>query len=245
MNKVKSLITCLAFVSLFACESRYPMDKRFWTPEDYRKVWYEINYETPKGEEFPRFANPETADVVRKIIDPQNYTSVLEDNELGLNYRSKISGEFFEHIRDITEIYGKMDVQDKFVYAEELAEIKNFFLGFQIVYFRLGNEHIASESDDRGTIRKNEQTIIGNFDSYLDDLRHEKAYGQYAVKLADGINTHFTKLIDTFPKANYSGLLATAKALQEKVVTSEIKTALSNLITKIESTQPKVAEPTK
>jgi len=243
MSKSLSLITIMSCAMLFACESRFPTEKRFWTPKDYEKVWHELNYKTPKDEEYPRFSNPETSEVVRKIVDPQNYEAILEDSELGLNYRSEVSQEFFEHIKYIMELYSGMDVQDKFIYAEELAEMKKFFIGFQIVYFRVGNENIASQSDDRSTIRRNEQTIIGNFNSYLEGLRREKAYGPYAANLGEGITTHFTKLIETFPNANYKGMLSTAKAMQEKVETPEIKSALSELIAKLESIQSKAADP--
>jgi hypothetical protein len=243
MSKSWSLITVMSCAMLFACESRFPVEKRFWTPDDYEEVWNELNYNTPKGEEYPRFSNPETAEVVRKIVDPRNYEAILEDSELGLNYRSEVSQEFFEHIKYIMDLYGGMDVQDKFIYAEELAEMRTFFLGFQIVYFRLGNENIASQSDDRNTIRRNEQTIIGNFNSYLEGLRRERAYGPYAANLGEGMTTHFTKLIETFPNANYKGMLSTAKAMQGKVETPEIEKALSGLIGKLESIQSKDADP--
>lgn len=237
MNKIQFLLIVIPCAALISCESRFPVEKRFWDPEDYYKVWYELNYKTPKGEEYPRFSDPETAEVVRKIVDRQNYAVILEDSELGLNYRSEVSQKFFDHIKDITELYSGMDVQDKFVYAEELAEMRSFFLGFQIVYFRVGNENIAGQSDDRSTIRRNEQTIIGNFNSYLEDLRREKAYGPYAANLAEGITTHFTKLIETFPNANYKGMLSTAKTIQGKVQTVEIRNALSALIAKLEAIQ--------
>lgn len=243
MSKSLSIITVMSCALLFACESRFPTEKRFWTPEDYEKVWHELNYNTPKGEEYPRFSNPETAEVVRKIIDPQNYEAILEDSELGLNYRSEVAEQFFEHIKYIMDFYTGMDVQDKFVYAEELAAMKTFFLGFQIVYFRVGNENIASQSDDRSTIRRNEQTIIRNFNSYLEGLRREKAYGPYAANLSDGITTHFSKLLETFPHGNYKTMLSTAKAMQEKVETPEIKKALSDLVGKLESLQKKDADP--
>jgi hypothetical protein len=243
MSKLLSLVSVISCAMLFACESRFPTEKRFWTPDDYEKVWHELNYKTPKGEEYPRFSNPETAEVVRKIVDPQNYEAILEDSELGLNYRSEVSQEFFEHIGYIMDLYEGMDVQDKFIYAEELAEMRKFSLGFQIVYFRVGNENIANQSDDRNTMRKNEQTIIRNFNNYLEGLRREKAYGPYAANLGEGITTHFSKLIETFPNANYSGMLATAKSMQAKVVTPEIKKALSELIARLESMQSKTADP--
>src|SRR5688572_12438248 len=141
MNKVKPSVIVLVCLMLFACESRFPTEKRFWTPDDYKKVWHEINYKTTKGEEYHRISNPETAGVVRKIVDRQNYEVILEDTELGLNYRSEVVQDFFESIKYISEAYSGMDVQDKFIYAEEFAEIRNFFLGFQIVYFRVGNEN--------------------------------------------------------------------------------------------------------
>lgn len=243
MIKLFSFITVVSCAMLFACESRFPTEKRFWTPEDNEKVWYELNYKTPKGDEYPRFSNPETSEVIRKLVDPRNYEAILEDSELGLNYRTEVSQEFFEHIKYISELYSGMDIQDKFIYAEELAEIRKFFLGFQIVYFRVGNENIASQSDDHNTIRRNEQTIIGNFNSYLEGLRREKSYGPYAANLAEGITTHFSNLIETFPNANYKGMLTTAKSIEDKVETPEIKKALSGLIVKLEAIQRKTADP--
>jgi hypothetical protein len=243
MNKVQFVLIVLVCTVFSGCESRFPMEKRFWEPDDYKKVWHEIGYKTPKGEEYPRFSNPETAEVVRKIVDPKNYETILEDSELGLNYRNDVSQEYFDQIRNMTDLYSGMDRQDKYVYAEELVAIRNFSLGFQIVYFRIGNENIASRSDDKSTIRKNEQTIIGNFNNYLDDLKEEKYYGQYAANLGDGVSTHFSKLIETFPNANYSGMLSVAKAIAPKVQTPEIKSALADLITKLEAKQPKVVAP--
>lgn len=243
MNKINSLPALLVVTMLFACESRFPMEKRFWTPDDYRKVWYEIEFNTPKGEAYPRFSDPESAPVVRKIIDPKNYEVILEDPELGLTYRNEVSQGFFKNINYIADAYTGMDAQDKFIYAEELAELKNFFLGFQVVYFRVGNERIASQSDDKSTIRRNEQIIIENFNNHLEGLRQEKSYGTYAARLADGINIHFASLIETFPTANYTSMIATTKDIREKVETPEIKSALSQLITRLESLQNKTADP--
>jgi hypothetical protein len=242
MNKVQFCLVLLVCIISFGCQSRFPMDKRFWGPEDYKEVWLEISFRTPQGEEYPRFSNPETADVMRKIVDPQNYATILEDSELGLTYRNEVSHKYFEHFKDLLGLYNVMDRQDKFVYAEELAELRSFFLGYQIVYFRVGNENIASKTDDKSTIKSNEQAIIGNFNNFLDDLREEKQYGEYAVNLAKAVNTHFPKLIETFPTANYSSMLSMAKNVQAKVQTSEIKKALADLIIKLEAKQPKPAE---
>jgi hypothetical protein len=243
MNKVHLSVIALVCSILLGCESRFPMEKRFWEPEDYKKVWYEVKYKTPKNEEYPRFSNPETADVMRKIVDPQNYTTVLDDSELGLTYRTEVSHKYFEHIKDVVGIYYGMDRQDKYVYAEELAALRGFFLGFQIVHFRIGNENIASKSDDKSIIKSNEQAIISNFNSFLDDLTEEKQYGEHAANLADAVSTHFPKLIETFPTANYSGMLSMAKNVQGKVQTPEIKKALTDLIVKLEAKQPKPVDP--
>lgn len=239
MSKVQVSLVVLVCLMVSGCESRFPMDKRFWEPDDYKKVWYQIAYKTPKGEEYPKFSNPETADVMRKIVDPQNDTTVLEDSELGLNYRYEVGHKYFEHINDLIKVYSVMDRQDKYIYAEEFAELRAFFLGYQIVSFKVGNENIASKSDDKSTIQANERTIVSNFNNFLDDLREEKQYGDYAVNLAEAVNTHFPKLIETFPNANYSGMLSMAKSVHGKVQTPEIKQALADLIVKLEAKQPK------
>jgi len=158
-----------------------------------------------------------------------------------------VGGQFSEqfdlvYMRDVIE---HIHDQERFLgfAGKFLKSGGKFFLGFQIVYFSVGNENIASQSDDQSTIRKNEQTVIGNFNRYLEDLRREKSYGPYAANLAEGITKHFTKLIETFPNANYTGMLGTARAILGKVQTPEIKNALSELIAKLESMQSKKADP--
>lgn len=233
MNKL-ALVGMALCTFMMACESRYPMDKPFWTTEDYRTVWLALE-NTPDDEQLPRLSDPETAPVFQKIVDPRNYEAVLEDTELGLTYRSKMSGEFFDRFKYILELYSAMDVQDQYIYPEEFATFKNFFLGFQVAYFRVGNESIASRTGDSTTIRMNERTVISNFTSHLEELRREKSYDVHATKLADGISIHFAKLLETFPTADYSSMLTEAKEAQKVVQTPEIKTALAGLISKIES----------
>jgi hypothetical protein len=241
MNTAKALVFFVLVMVLSSCEQRFPMDKRYWTPTDYKNVIFEIQYKTPKGEEYPRFSNPETAEVIRKLTDPQNYEVILDDPELGLNYKNKVSQEFFDQYQKMNDPYGQMDVQDKYVYPEELIAIAKFVLGFQIKYFSLGNEVIKSQSDSpessrtQNILSSNEQTIIQNFGLYLDLVKDEKHFSSHAHLLADGITTHFFKLIETFPNANYDGMRNKASALATKTEVPEIKAALTNLVNKLES----------
>ena len=121
------LYLCAGLVLAGCNNSRFPVEKRFWTPEDYSNVLWEIEYKTPEGEAYPRFSDPETSLVIRKLVDHQNYDVLLDDTELGLNYRSEVSQEFFDQSRDLSKIYTAMDIQDKYVYPEELIEATKFF----------------------------------------------------------------------------------------------------------------------
>lgn len=238
LKPVNFLIFCIAISS---CDQRFPVDKRYWTPEDYENVIFEIEYRTPEGEEYPRLSNPETLVVIRKLLDAENYRVILDDTELGLNFKNDMSQEFFDHYKDLSKVYSKMDIQDKYIYPEELVEIEKFGLGLQIQYFNLGNERIKIESDSpesaatQGVLRRNEQTIIKNFNLYLDHIKDERYFSSYASSLADGINTQFFKLIETFPEANYDVMLNKTSAMSSKTQVPEIKTALANLVAKLES----------
>jgi hypothetical protein len=225
--------------------SRFPTEKRFWTPEDYDEVIWQIEYRTPKGEEYPRFSNVESAIVIQKLVDPQNYEVVLDDTELGLNYRTEVASAFFQEYQSLLKAYRAMDIQDKYVYAQELVEIEKFGLGLQVKYFRLGNDRIIEQADSPASVahvlKSNEENIVGNFIGYLDNIGEEKYYSTYASLLADGINLHFYTLIEKFPKANYTGMLNKANLMLEKTSEEETKQALTKLISKLESM--KEAEP--
>src|SRR5688572_24425643 len=127
MNNKRVFILVVS-ICLFATgcgsESRFPTEKRFWTPEDYQQAIWQIQYKTPEGEEFPRFSNPETSIVIQKLVDPQNYQVILDDTELGLNHRNEVSSAFFAEYQDLEKAYRVMDIQDKYVYAQELIEIQ-------------------------------------------------------------------------------------------------------------------------
>src|SRR5215510_12331116 len=199
MNTLKAFSFLVLLLFFGSCSERFPMDKRYWTPEDYEKVIFEIEYNTPEGEEFPRFAEPESATVIRKLVDAENYKVTLEDSELGLNFRNEVSQEFFTNYKNLSSLYSRTNRQDQYIYAEELIEIHKFGLGFQLQYFSLGNERIKKESDSpedastKEVLGKNEQTIIHNFNLYLDDIEHEDQFSTFAPALAEGITVHFFK----------------------------------------------------
>ena len=242
MNIVKSVCLVLSSIIVFSCgDNRFPMDKRYWTPEEYQNAIFQIEYHTPEGEEFPRLSNPETAPIFRKLVDAENYKVVLEDSELGLNFKNEMSDGFFAQYRNLSNLYRVMDKQDKYVYPDELIEIDKFGLGLQILYFSLGNERIKKESDSPeapATIQvlsSNQQTIIKNFNVYLDHIGDEGRFGSSVSLLAEGITTHFYKLIETFPDGNYSTMASKARAMMEKTQVAELKTVLGELLARIES----------
>jgi hypothetical protein len=237
------LLICL-LLQLAGCggsELKFPMEKRYWDPEDYRDAIINIRWKTPEGQQRPRFSDPETSPVFKKLSDPTNYEVVLTDPELGLNHKAEVAQKFFEEYRNLVELYGGMDRQDLYVYPEELIAVENFGLGLQLHYFKLGNDRIKQQSDkpdDLSTlniIQSNEQTILKNFNNYLDNINEEKSFSTFAPQLADGINTHFTRLPEMFPDADFSITINKAELMLEKAQGKEIKEALTNLIAKLKS----------
>ena len=238
MKVFKTLFYATCALCIISCQSRFPMEKRYWTAEDYRNIIFEIHYKTPAGESYPKFSDPETSPVIKKLLDPENYRVVLEDPELGLNHRAEVSEKFFEEMKNLADTYEGMDVQDKFVYGAEFAEIEKFTLGLQIVYFKLGNDRIlenaSNVNDVKSTIRSNENTIVKNYLIYLDLMAKEKYFGDHADLLAEGITEHFNKLVDTFPEANFAPILNKAKEVVPKVSSAPNKSALEALIKRLE-----------
>lgn len=236
-------VVCILLSSCGGTENKFPTDKRYWDPQDYKDVIWRIRT-TPEEQGRPKFADPETSIVIRKIVDPANYEVVLTDPELGLNHKAEVAQLFFEEYRNIVDLYRAMDRQDLYVYPEELIEIQKFGLGLQLNYFKLGNDRILQQADKpddasvQNTIRSNEEIILKNFNNYLDNINDEKSFSTFAPKLADGITLYFMKLPETFPGANYSITLSKAELMLEKAQGVEIKAALTNLIEKLKSLKP-------
>jgi hypothetical protein len=219
-------------------ESRFPTEKRYWSPEDYNSVIYEIGYRTPQGEEYPRFSNPETALVIKKLVDTENYKVILDDSSLGLNHRNEVAQAFFEQYKDLLDVYQVTDKQDMYVYSDEVVEIEKFGLGLQVLYFKLGNDKIREQSDnsdDSYFLKTNEKALINNFNLYLDEMNHERYFQQTSLpSYAEGLTVHFNQLFEAFPSANFNPILEKANSVIKKVKSKEIRSALESLISKLE-----------
>lgn len=243
MNSYKILIPLL--VILLGCgnnpNSRFPMEKRFWTPEDYDEVTLQIQYYTPEGERFPELKNPVTSPVFKKMIDRQNFLVVLDDEQLGVRHRNEVASEFFNEYRDLVRIYYSTDRQDKYVYGAELIEILKFGLELQIHYFKLGNEAIISEADDpnasniRYLVSSNEDTAIKNYNSFLDLVNNESSFNETEIEsFAEGIDTYFPKLFEVFPKGNLNITKKKAELMLKKAENERVRKSLDDLLSLIQ-----------
>lgn len=226
--------------SFSGCSTRmdnFPMEKRYWTAEDYDQVITEIRYRTPDGDKFPTSSDPELGPVYRKLIDKENISVVVEDDALGLKHRARFTSAMFDEVRDLVQTYSVMDREDNFIYDGELVEILKFNLFLQLHYFNLGNLEIIQESDEpeshsvQDLLRKNERTIVSNFNIYLDYINREHAFSDEAIRsLAEGIDTYFGQLMMIFPKADVKPIISKATAMAKKAKSEELQSSLNNLL---------------
>jgi len=243
-TKTHPLIIVLVIILLVSCEAsktdKFPMEKPFWGVDDYKAAISELQFNTPQDEKYPMLSDPETSPVFKKLVDRKNISSVMEDNSLGLRHRADFSSEMFSQFRQLTDLYNAMDREDKFIYDQELIELLRFGLYLQIQYFKIGNDKILLEADNADQvnyiIKENEETIISNFNNYLDNINREKSFSDYALKnFADGIGESFSDLMKTFPNGNYSGMLSKATDMEKKANNPDVKHAISNLVTTLKT----------
>ena len=213
MNK-KTLIypiLSIIIISIFACNSgdgiadKYRLNKKFWGVKDYKNAVHKVKY-TSKNEKKPCYSVPEKADVFRKLIDKNNISVVIEDDELGLSHRTEFASEMFDQYRKLVSEYEDIDREDKFVYPLELIDVLKFGLYLQLHYFDLGNQAIVQNSDDpnasnvKKVLRRNERILIGNYCIYLDHVKRERSFSNESFEnYIDGINEYFPMIIDKFP----------------------------------------------
>ena len=239
---LKLFFLILIVAQLISCThsrmDNFPMQKPYWDVEDYDNAINEIEFRTPQEEKYPTLYDPETAPIFNKLIDRKNISVVVEDNTLGIRHRADFTDDMFQEYKDLMELYQGMDREDKFIYDKELVEVLRFGLYLQVHYFKLGNDKILQESDNveqvKGIISGNEQTVISNFNNYLDFVNYEKSFTEESLQLfADGIDESFTQLIDTFPNGNYSPMISKAKDMEKKSTNERVKTEIANLISKL------------
>ena len=244
MRKIKYFLLAFVCLILTNCETEkheFPLDKRYWDTNDYDKVILELRYGYENDEKKPTFDNPEQRIVVQKLTDEQNFKVVLNDKELGLKHRNKVATEFFNHWKDMHQIYQATDRKDKYLYDLEMLAVWQYGLSLQLEYFKLGNDEIIESADDpnssriKNTINSNIKTLISNYIIYLDEINNEKAFSEKGKsKFASGINKYFSKLIELHPKANYSGMKNKAELMLKKSKSNEIKSSLNKLTELIE-----------
>ncbi|XLS28896.1 hypothetical protein ACJD0Z_17080 [Flavobacteriaceae bacterium M23B6Z8] len=242
-SKVLPLILlCLFFANCETQKHEFPIDKRYWDTDDYEKVVLELNYGYEADEALPSFNDPETRIIVEKLTDQQNFNVVLADEELGLDYRNDQAEKFFKAWKGMADIYNAKDRRDKYINDIENVMVWHFGIALQLKYFKLGNDHIKENADDPDSsrpqrrIRSNIQTLISNFLIYLDKVNEEASFSDKGKeKLAEGIDKHFTALVELYPDADYSDMRRKADLLKKKSKSESIKTSLDNLIKLIDS----------
>ncbi len=245
-NKAFSILLLFLSLQLISCsEDKYEifqLDKRYWTAEDHKKATLELKYNWKPNGELPRLKNPENDLVIRKLVDKENFKVILDDENLGLDYRSDVSQDFFDNWKTLIDIYSAKNRKDEYVYEEEYLAIYDFGLALQLKYFKLGNDNILESTDNpeepriQKNVNSNVKTLINNFSYYLDHLNQEKRFSyQGKQTLSSTITQYFSALIDLYPEANYSQMNAKMKRLYEKCDSNEIKASLKSVIDKIES----------
>jgi hypothetical protein len=238
------LSTLILLISCNNKEEKFPIEKRYWTVDDYENVVRELRYATKPDESLPRFNDPETKIVIEKLTDEENFRVVLNDKELGLTHKSETAQKFFDVWRSLNETYSLLDKKDMYVYEKESLEIWKFGLELQQEYFKLGNQKINENSDGSESVNKvlsdNVETLIDNSIIYLNVITNEKQFTEDGKKLiAETIVTSFTKLIEENPKADFTNLKNKINLLNKKITDPTILGSLNSLSTVINKTKPK------
>ncbi|UII26140.1 hypothetical protein LVD15_23010 [Fulvivirga maritima] len=239
MRKIKYLLFISICFALTNCSEKhdYPLDKRYWTLEDYNKVVLDLNYGYEEDEKLPTLDDPDTRIIVEKLTDEGNFKVILDDEELGLKHRNEVGEKFFNQWRDMADIYDQLDRKDHYMYEEEMLAVYQFGLGLQLRYFNLGNELILETADDpssaevKNSLKTNVGSLVNNYTIYLSLINYENAFTKEGLdKLAEGIDIYFPELIEAHPNANYKGMHQKAELMLEKSASDRVKRSLKKLI---------------
>ena len=238
MKKIKFLSLSI-FIVLVSCgekKQKFPIDKRYWTPNDYIVVIRTLKYGYKSDQKLPSFDDPNTRVIVKKLTDQENFKVVLTDSELGLSYKNDFASSFFDRWRDMNGIYDAVDKKDKYIYEKEMLSVWQFGLKLQLYYFKLGNDKIVQEADDPEAIQtmnaviSNANTLVDNFSIYIDEVNRENYFSNSGLEFfVKGIDTYFYDLVDLYPKADYRKMLEKIDLMLKKSQSEPVKRSLNRL----------------
>jgi len=251
----KYLSAVLLFIAagcLFSCggsdTAKYPVEKKYWTPEDYNTANDNIVAAKYNNRELPNLDNPKTADIFLKLVDTNNTSVVMNDDQLGITHRAKFGNDMFTEYKNLYENYSIIDRTDKYQYSAEFAEILKFGLHLQLYYISAGNEKIIKDADDPKAaevidlITSNQNVLIRNYDVYLDHINYEERFSDKALTVyLDGMKIYFPKLVNQFaPDGNFEPMLDKIAKMLKKTKNPMILAELENIKTLINSRVKKI-----
>ena len=219
MKKLRVLYFLFFLLVVFSCgnsdSGSFPIKKKYWTPEDYIAVNEELSSLKFNNKELPNLDDPKTAPLFQKIVDTNNFSIVVNDNQLGLEHRKEFISKMFDQYRRLGEQYAETDRSDKYKYPLELVEIEKFGLALQIYYIETGNQSIIKNADNPNApdvidiTTKNRNILIRNYTLYLEHVNHEDRFTDKAlISYSEGIKDFFPKVINNVaPDGDYSGML--------------------------------------
>jgi hypothetical protein len=245
--KITNLLLALILFTLISCGGNnwdIPLDKPYWTPDDYEMALYELRTNEFFNEKLPTFDDPETSIIIEKLVDDNNYEVVLTDETLGINYKEEMSGLYFDHWSNLMDEYRIRDVQDRYVYELEFLSIYRFGLGMQQQRILTVNNQIISEADDPNEsrilnlIQSNKNVLVSNSLLYLDLLNEEKVFSSEGLKtISKTISDQYPKIINQTNGSNYDRLEKKLDLMNKKVKSIEIKSSINEIMDIIEKTK--------
>lgn len=216
------------------------MGKKFWTLEDYESAIHKIRY-VYRDEVKPSYSTPDKVAVFKKLVDLNNLKVILEDEELGVNYKAEFAEGMFQVYKDMRDSYHDVNREDKFVYPQELVEVLHFGLYLQLFYIDLGNKVILRDSDNPNSfdtqrvIKHNEQVAVSNYNLYLDYVKQEESFSNEALALyISGLEAYFPKFLTIFPDIGYGDMIKKTKDMRKRAKSPELTEALDKLLISLE-----------
>ncbi len=235
MKAVINLLLLLSILINFSCsheEEKYPISKPYWDYTDYGAAIWELN--NAQDEKLPTYDDPETAPILKKILDRSNYEVVLNDNSLGKKYKNELASKYWDNLKNLSEPYSQLNRQDHYLYEKEFILTTKFFLGFQPVYFESYIELARETAEDMESVQpnidSNVQILFDNYTNYLDYFNFETRFSEQGItSLGEGLSEYFIPLANNYPEFSKKIWLQKVIKLQSKVKSVAALNELSKL----------------
>jgi hypothetical protein len=221
---------------LFSCQKKieFKLDQEVWSVEELNNSLDLIKYRENTEDTIPNLhhSNPDYQKAFLKLVDKENYRSVMLNETNGIEYKKNFSKEFQKYLVDLMAMYSLRETTDAFFFNKEAAMIHDLILCFSIDMLVLqANPDVKDKESVYASLKDFNESIDYIFDILLkDNVLNEDSRAIYIASL----EVNLTKVLEECVQYGHGPVIGKLKRCIESAKSDQEKEVFERLLPKFE-----------